>query len=101
MVSWQHATPEEIDMGLDQFARQLIVTLTYELSACTDGQPDHKARLAALREGRALLTSILPRLSEEERKEFGKALSQELSDRLPKIIEEEERLLKLSRSTPP
>ena len=81
---------------LDEFAVQIMKTLLNEMSAVTpDGDVDHKTRLAALKEARAFVQSILPRLTQEDKNTFSHAMAQEMKDKLSLIIVQEKKLTEL------
>lgn len=78
---------------IDDFAKQIMKTLMAEMQAVTsDGLIDHKTRLAALKEARAFIQSLLPRLSEEDRTRFSHSLAQEMKQKLELAIRDEEKL---------
>jgi len=81
---------------LDEFAVHVMKTLMSEMSAATaDGMPDHKTRIQALKEARAFVKDLLPRLNSEDRDKFSKAMSQEMENKLNLIQIEEEKLERL------
>jgi len=68
-------------------------TLMSEMQAVdTAGNIDHKTRMAALKEARAFVQSILPRLTEEDRGTFSHSMASEMKSKLALLIQEEERL---------
>ena len=82
-----------IEGMLDEFAIHVMKTLMSEMSAATpDGMPDHRTRIQALKEARAFVKDLLPRLNSEDRDKFSKAMSQEMENKLSMIQIEEERL---------
>ena len=85
--------PQYIEGMLDEFAIHVMKTLMSEMSAATpDGMPDHRTRIQALKEARAFVKDLLPRLNSEDRDKFSKAMSQEMENKLSMIQIEEERL---------
>jgi len=81
---------------LYEFAVHVMKTLMSEMSAATaDGMPDHKTRIQALKEARAFVKDLLPRLNSEDRDKFSKAMSQEMENKLNLIQIEEEKLERL------
>lgn len=78
---------------LDDLARCIVRNLINEMQAVTsDGQVDHKTRLNALRESRAFIKDLLPRLNKEDRDNFSKVLGDELSKKLREIELQEKQL---------
>lgn len=81
---------------LDEFARQIMRTLMSEMQAVdAEGNIDHKTRMAALKEARAFVQSILPRLTEEDRGTFSHSMASEMRAKLASLIEEEKKLREL------
>lgn len=86
---------------LDDLARCIVRNLVNEMQAVTpDGQVDHKTRLNALKEARAFLKDLLPRLNKGDRDNFSKVLGDELSKKLREIELQESQLKQLSSHSP-
>lgn len=81
---------------LDELGLQIARTLISELQA-TDvhGNIDHKSRLVALKEARAFIQTLLPKLTREDRERFSTSLTSELTTKVESIKGQEERLRKL------
>jgi N-methylhydantoinase B/oxoprolinase/acetone carboxylase alpha subunit len=78
---------------LDEFAKEIMSTLISEMKAVTsDAHPDHKARIAAVKESRSFLLQLLPKLSQEDRQKVLHALSAEFAAKLGKTLVDEVRL---------
>lgn len=78
---------------IDDFTTQLITTLMSALQAVTeDGAIDHKTRLSALKESRALLNTILPKMAPTDREKFSKQFTDQLSEKIKAARNEEDRL---------
>lgn len=73
---------------IDEFAKEMMRTLMQEMHAVKDdGSIDHKTRLLALKEARALIQVLLPKLNSDELKQFNKALLEEFKERAKKYEE--------------
>ncbi len=65
-------------------------TLIGEMDAVTPhGTPDHKTRMAALKEARAFIQSLLPKLSQADRESFSHVLTQEMVEKLQRTQADE------------
>lgn len=87
---------------LDDLAMQIARTLVSEMQAVDrDGNIDHKSRLTALKEARAFLQTLLPKLTKEDRETFARSLSSEMSSKLDYIKLQEEKLAKIGSQPKP
>lgn len=78
---------------LDDFAKEIMRNLINEMQAVdSEGNIDHKTRMAALKEARSFLIQIIPRLCEEDKKSFSHNMTVELNSKLSHILSEEKRL---------
>lgn len=85
---------------LDDLARCIVRNLIGEMQAVTsEGQVDHKTRLNALKEARAFLKDLMPRLNKEDRDNFSKVLGDELSKRIREIEVQEKQLTSINTFT--
>lgn len=79
---------------IDDFAKKIINSLMIEMEAIdASGNIDHKTRLYALREARAFITSLLPKLSKEDRETFSHAITGELKKKMDDAQAEEEQII--------
>lgn len=81
---------------IDNFTTQLITTLITSLQAVTpEGAIDHKTRLAALKEARTLLSSLMAKMPQQERETLSTSIAQQFEKKLAVAQSQEERLNKL------
>ena len=70
---------------IDEFTKTYMESLMAEMKAVSgDAKPDHKTRVTALKEARAFLKEVLPRLSVQEKN----ALTTIISDQVQKAMKE-------------
>lgn len=85
---------------IDSFTEQLMMTLVGSLQAVTpEGNIDHKTRISALKEARALLSTLLPKLSPKDRETVAKTITDKLSQKMAKAQIEEAKLKELLPDT--
>ena len=83
---------------INELSTAIIKTLMQEMQAVTpEGEIDHKTRMQALKEARAMVLTILPKLSDSDRAAFSEAMSKELTVKLDDIRAQEDRLAALQR----
>lgn len=81
---------------LDDLAKESIKALIKEMGAVSDGEIDHKTRMSAIKEANHLILHLLPRLSKEDKDKISKSIVETITEKLPEIIRQEERLLELN-----
>ena len=70
---------------IDEFTKTYMESLMAEMKAVSaDAKPDHKTRVTALKEARAFLKEVLPRLTPQEKN----ALTVIISDQVAKAMKE-------------